>query len=104
MTLTDDRIMLFANQLLQNVDTKASLAERYNLKPHILQTWKDCVRKGISFPGKKGRPALRDSSALESLSDSIEGGQYQMRSSDFHNYAQKLHQETFKKRNRDDAI
>ena len=102
ITLTDDHIKWFTDQLLQNLDTKASLVEKYNLKPHILQTWKDCVRKGISFPGKKGRPALWDSSAVELLSDSGESGQYQIRSSDFHNYAQKLRQETCQKRNRDD--
>ena len=52
MTFTDHK-KWFANQFLQNLDTKASLAERYNLKPHILQTWRDCVRKGIPFPDKK---------------------------------------------------
>ena len=42
-TLTDDHKKWFAQQLLDKVQTKASLALKYNLKPHTLRKWKDCL-------------------------------------------------------------
>ena len=47
--LTDDHNKWFAELLLDNVDTKASLAQKYNLKPHTLQLWKVCVRIRTPF-------------------------------------------------------
>ena len=58
--LTKDNKRWFAQQLLDDIDTKASLAQKYNLKPHTLQIWKDCVRKGIPLPGRSGRSPLWD--------------------------------------------
>ena len=102
-TLTDDHKKWFAQQLLENVDSKASLAQKYNLKPHTLPKWKDCVRKGIPFPGKMGRPPLWDNDALEILSKCIDDREYKIRSTDFLQQAQICRQETSKKRNRDDS-
>ena len=90
--LTDDRKRWFAQHLLDNLDTKASLAQKYNLKPHIHQIWKNCVRKGTP---------LWDSEALDSLSECVGSGEYQVRSSDFVKHAQKYCQETSQRRNRD---
>ena len=54
-------------KFLYNIDTKASLTQKYNLKAHTLQIRKDCVGKEIPFPGRRGRPPVSDSEALGSL-------------------------------------
>ena len=91
--LTDDHKRWFAQQLLDNVDTKASLAQKYKLKPHTLQIWKDCVRRGTPFPDRRGRSPLLDIEALDSLSKCVGSGEYQVRPSDFVKHTKKYCQE-----------
>ena len=59
--LTDDRKRWFAQKFLNKLDTKASLALKYNLKPHTLQIGRIMLEKEFLSLTLRVRSPLWDS-------------------------------------------